>query len=191
MKTRFEIEIFPYIEKAKNGDIESLEKLLKISEKEIYAILYCMDIKKSEINDIIQEVLLKIANNIKKLKNNESYKSWLNKITLRQYYDFIRKNKKYKNKISITELCENDEISIKSPKFEPVHDCIKKELMGKIKNSLCKLQEPYKIAILMREFEGLSYEEIAALTNTNIGTVKSRISRARNILKEDLKSNLE
>ena len=56
-----------------------------------------------------------------------------------------------------------------------------------IENSIKKLPDSFRLAIVLREFQGLSYEEIAEITNTNVGTVKSRIARARNRLQEDLK----
>ena len=56
-----------------------------------------------------------------------------------------------------------------------------------IKNEIQNLPEPFRIAILLREFQGLSYEEIAIATNSSIGTVKSRIARARGKLQEELK----
>ena len=65
--------------------------------------------------------------------------------------------------------------------------CITSECEQQIKNAIRELPEPFRIAIILREFQGLSYEEIANATNTEIGTVKSRISRARiklhNVLK--------
>lgn len=189
MNLKFEEKIKPHIKYAKNGDINSLKIILKETEKEIYSILYCLCKDKEIIQDIIQEVLLKIATKIKTLKNEDSYVSWMNKIVLREYYNHQRINKKYKN----NELIENyfQEEKIDKKQQEPLKNCIGNEVIKEIIENLKKLQEPYKIAIIMREFEGLSYDEIAKLTNTNIGTVKSRISRARSQLKERLSKALE
>ena len=103
----------------------------------------------------------------------------------------IAGNLKKKQK-TIKKVClDNDEEKIKFeiPDFasNPYQRVIDKELEKAIKNSIHKLPDPFKAAIIMRELQGLSYEEIARATNSNIGTVKSRIARARLKLQEYLK----
>ena len=177
------------IEMAKRGDSSSLECLLKNTEKDVYSILYFLTKSENEISDMVQEILLKVVKNIKNLKDAKHYKGWLNKIISRHYFDCMRKKEK---KIKKTELI-NEEIDIlfQDTRHTPVSDCIGQEMIEAIKNSILKLPEPYKFAIIMREFKGLTYEEIAKLTDVNIGTVKSRISRARSQLKEDMQPYLE
>lgn len=179
------------IEKAQKGDLNSLKILLKKAEKNIYSYLVYLTEDSRERDDMAQEILLKVSKNIGKLKNPEVFKSWLNKIILRQYYDFIRKNRNCCNitNSDITDVKEADTITDNGQ--QPIEKCICNELSNVIKESVCKLQEPYKLAILMREFQGLTYEEIAKLTNTSVGTVKSRISRARSRLKEFIKPYME
>ena len=179
------------IKEAKNNNKESLKKLLLKSEKLIYLSLYCLTKDECELSDIVQEALLKIAKNIKNLKDAASFKSWINKIAIRSYYDHFRKNKKNKN-------CANSETAEKilddaicEKQKEPIENCINSELITVIKNSILKLPEQYKLAIIMREFEGLTYDEIAKITKTNVGTVKSRIARARCQLKEYIKPYME
>ena len=70
----------------------------------------------------------------------------------------------------------------------PEESSLNTELNCIIERSIHKLPDSFKLAIVLREFQGLSYEEIAQITNTNVGTVKSRISRARTKLQEDLKA---
>lgn len=179
------------IKEAKNNNKESLKKLLLKSEKLIYLSLYCLTKDECELSDIVQEALLKIAKNIKNLKDAASFKGWVNKIAIRSYYDHLRKNKKNKN-------CANSETAEKilddaicEKQKEPIENCINSELIRVIKNSILKLPEQYKLAIIMREFEGLTYDEIAKITKTNVGTVKSRIARARCQLKEYIKPYME
>lgn len=176
---------------AKNGDKESLKKLLLKTEKLIYISLYYLAENNCELSDVIQESLLKISKNLKKLNDTKAYKSWANKIAIRCFYDYKRKNKKSEN---CSQISQDDEILtniICEKQKEPIENCINSELVKAIKSSISKLNEPYKLAIIMREFEGLSYDEIAKLTKTNVGTVKSRIARARCQLKEYIKPYME
>ena len=73
-------------------------------------------------------------------------------------------------------------------KSKPFEKCINAECEKLIKSAIRELPEAFRIAIILREFQGLSYEEIAQTTNSSIGTVKSRISRARIKLQEALKN---
>ena len=179
------------IELAKKGDIEALEEIIKRQQKTVFATLYYLNAKPDEIMDITQEILFKVAKNIKKLKNPRTFKSWLNQIIINQFYDTLRKKQKSVKKVCLDNQDE-DKPNFEAPDFasNPYQKAVDKELEFAIKNSIHKLPDPFKAAIIMRELQGLSYEEIAQATNSNIGTVKSRIARARLKLQEYLKPYL-
>lgn len=179
------------IELAKKGDMEALEEIIKRQQKTVFATLYYLNAKPDEIMDITQEILFKVAKNIKKLKNPRTFKSWLNQIIINQFYDTLRKKQKSVKKVCLDNQDE-DKPNFEAPDFasNPYQKAVDKELEFAIKNSIHKLPDPFKAAIIMRELQGLSYEEIAQATNSNIGTVKSRIARARLKLQEYLKPYL-
>lgn len=180
------------IELAQKGNMFAMKSLLEKSEKEAYSVLYCLLREDCEISDVVQNVLIKVVDKIKTLKKPDNFKGWLNKIILNQYYDCKRRKKRIEDKIFIKENTEDEiENSIKDKSNTPYENCLYDELFEKIKNSLMELNEQYRIPIIMREFEGLHYNEIAKLTNTNLGTVKSRIARARCHLKEAMKEYME
>ena len=160
--------------------IKKIINSVKNIEKDTHSFLYYLTKSKEEVPDMVQEVLLKVVKNIKHLKKPKNFKSWLNKIIIRHYYDCMRKQKKFDTTNEISE-------EIYDRKNLPASECINNELTEAIRKSIIKLDEPYRMAIIMREFKGLTYEEIAQATKTNIGTVKSRISRARSRLKEYIK----
>ena len=142
--------------------------------------------------DLTQEALLKMARNIKSLKNPEKFKPWLNQIVTRLFYDDIRRKNKKLQTVPIDKK-EDDEENKFNVSEVPCKTCtpeektLNTELSCLIKKSIQKLPDTFRLAIILREFQGLSYEEIAEITNTNVGTVKSRIARARNKLQSDLK----
>ena len=179
------------IELAQKGDMVALEEIIKRQQKTVFATLYYLNAKPDEIMDITQEILFKVAKNIKKLKNPRTFKSWLNQIIINQFYDTLRKKQKSVKKVCLDNQDENKP-SFEAPDFtsNPYQKAVDKELEFAIKNSIHKLPDPFKAAIIMRELQGLSYEEIAQATNSNIGTVKSRIARARLKLQEYLKPYL-
>ena len=98
--------------------------------------------------------------------------------------------KKGKKEVKTEQVIEDKPqiiFQIPDTKCKPNEKCLAGELEKIIKYAIQSLPENFKIAIILREFQGLSYDEIAAATNSNIGTVKSRIARARLKLQEDLK----
>ena len=179
------------IELARSGDTDALEEIIRRQQKTVFTTLYYLNAKPDEIMDLTQEILFKVAKNIKKLKNPRTFKSWLNQIIINQFYDTLRKKKKSVKKVCLdSQECEKTNFEIPDFASNPYQKVVDKELEFAIKNSIYKLPDPFKAAIIMRELQGLSYEEIANATNSNIGTVKSRIARARLKLQEYLKPYL-
>ena len=102
---------------------------------------------------------------------------------IEQEIDEIRKKS---NKTQHLDIDNIKNINIEDKSYQPLDKCLASELGCIIKNCILSLPINSRIAIVLREFEGMSYNDIANLTNTNIGTVKSRISRARLKLQEEL-----
>ncbi len=173
-------------------DFKALEELIKRIQRDVFATLSYLINSNNNISDLTQEVLLKVAKYISNLRNPKCFKSWLNNIITNTYYDELRKQKKVPETISIDYECEplnlNFKIEIPDKKSKPIEKCITSECERHIKSAIRELPEAFRIAIILREFQGLSYEEIAQTTNASIGTVKSRISRARIKLQEVLKN---
>ncbi len=185
---------------AQNDKTEALEELISRFQKTVYATLYYLDNSNNNQNtlDLSQEVLLRVAKNIKTLKNPKCFKSWLNNIITNVFYDQIRKKNRNPDIVSIDSFYQKDDMTtdpITNPAKEicdikriPLEETLDKELSQIIEESIHKLPERFRLAIVLREFQGLSYEQIAKITQSNIGTVKSRIARARNQLQKSLKS---
>lgn len=178
---------------AQQDDYKALEELLKTEQKNIYTTLMYLSGNVDNVYDLLQETLLKIAKNIKNLSNPKSFKSWVNHIATNVFYDDLRKNKKNYSVISL-EDDKNFSILTSLKSFftdkhcKPPEVCISTELDKIIRYEILNLPENFRIAIILRELEGLSYEEIALATKSSVGTVKSRIARARGKLQENLKA---
>lgn len=173
-------------------DLKALEELIKKIQHEVYATLSYMVNNNENIHDLTQEILVKIAKHIRDLKSPKCFHGWVNHIITNTYYDTIRKIKRKPETISIDYTCSSLNLEIKfdvpDNSSKPMEKCISSECENFIKKAIRGLPENFKIAIILREFQGLSYEEIANTTNASIGTVKSRISRARIKLQEVLKN---
>ena len=168
---------------AQEGDIKALEELIRRVQKDIYSIVSHLLNKREDISDLTQEVLLKMAKSLSNLKDVKSFKRWLNKIITNVYYDYLKKKKN-----SSIEYDENILNELKDKiGCEPGERCLFSEIEKLIRAALMTLPKELRLALVLREYEGLSYEDIAEVTNTALGTVKSRISRARLKLQQELK----
>ncbi len=171
------------IEMAQNDDFKALEELIKRIQKEVFAIFSHLCSRRELVADLTQDALVKIARNINKLKDVSCFKTWANRIALNVFYDEIRKKS---NKAEAVDIDDIENVKIEDKSSQPLDKCLASELGCIIKNCILSLPINSRIAIVLREFEGMSYDDIANLTNTNVGTVKSRISRARLKLQQEL-----
>lgn len=179
--------------KAQHDDTDAVEELIKRYQNTIYASFYYLSKDCEDILDLTQETLVKMSKSIKNLRDPKKFKSWLNQIVTNLFYDYLRsKNRKCptvpidKQEDEMSEKC--NVIELPSRCKNPEEKTLGGELNEVIEESIHKLPDSFRLAIVLREFQGLSYEEIASITNTNVGTVKSRIARARNKLQEYLKN---
>lgn len=179
-------EKYNLIIEAKNGNKASLEKLLKAEQKNIKGMLFYLSKDIKDISDIMQEILVKISKKIYQLKNPNSFKTWLNQIVINSFYDYLRKEKRRDFELQLKR--KDEEVFLETPDYStnPSDSILNNELDYIVKTSISNLPIHYKIPITLREIQGLSYEEISNVTNSTIGTVKSRIARARAMIKNDI-----
>jgi len=182
---------------AQTGSMPALEQLVSRYQKLVYVTLYQLAPERNDITDLTQEVLLRMCRSIKSLRNPKTFKYWLNRIITNLFYDELRKTPRQLKTISLDEpVYENEEDQspardIPDASDMPDKQALNSELDRKIQQAIQNLPEQFRTIIVLREIQGLSYEEIASLTETNIGTVKSRLARARLKLQEVLEPYLK
>lgn len=173
------------------NDFKALEELIRREQKNVFASFSYLSSNGENISDLTQEALLRVAKNIHSLKNPKLFKSWLNQIITNLFYDELRKTQRRPDTVSLDEEYEETpsiKFQLLDKKCKPHEKCISSELEKLIRTAIMALPEQFRVAIVLRELQGLSYEEIATATHSSIGTVKSRIARARGKLQEDLKA---
>jgi len=191
------MELGELIEKSQQDDKLALEELVKRNEKIVYNTLYHLDPNRTDIPDIAQEVLFRMAKSIKSLKKPATFKFWLNQIITNLFYDELRRKTRRLNTISIDapymHLEEESEqtLNIADTGKIPEEKTLGIELDKKIREAIDNLPEQFRLVIVLRELQDLTYEEIAEITKTSIGTVKSRLARARARLQQEIKPYLE
>ena len=170
----------------KNGDTSAFKEIVLAYQDSIYSLCTYMIGDPANAQDVAQDVFLKAYQNLKTFKPNASIYTWLYRITVNTCID-------YKRKISFESLFRHQQHEEDIIENEPSGDPSPESLYGSkqtavaVKEALGKLSQKLKAVIVMKEIEGLSYEEIAGALDLSIGTVKSRISRAREELKTLMK----
>lgn len=189
------MDLLSLIEEAQISDRLALEELLRRSENTVFSVLYHLNADSANLDDLSQEVFMRIAKSIHTLKRKENFKLWLNQIIYNVFYDHLRRKKRRPGVVSIDsfydESSDNPQKDIEDSSIAPEEKLKNTELDVIIRNAIKELEEPFRVVIVLRELQELSYEQIAKILNTNIGTVKSRIARARSRLQEKLKYYIE
>jgi len=174
---------------AVSGDIQSFQKLIEIHQKKIFNLVYRMINNEEDAKDLTQDILVKAFKNIEKFRLDSSFSTWLYRIATNTCLDELRKRKKRFSEIPLTVEDEETDKTIKEYAIDrngPDSIYLKKERQRLISDEIKKLSPDYKQMIILRDIQGLSYEEISEICEVNIGTIKSRINRGRNQLRERL-----
>lgn len=167
--------------KARFNDAAAFEELIEPLQKPVYVYLLRMGINPEDCKDICADVFIKVFLNISKCKSADGFAPWVFAIARNESMDFFRKNKLK------TRALSRDEIDF-SPGPEEAY--IGKERAAELINAVNALAPRLRVFIVLRDIEGFSYEKIAEITQLNLGTVKSRISRARAALAAKLKNKV-
>lgn len=173
------------VEKIKKGDIDAYEEIIKKYENKVCGIIYHMIKNQNDVEDLAQEVFIKVYKNLSKFKGDSSLYTWIYKITVNLCLDEVKKRK---NIIYLDEKLEVEdgelERELPSSDKTQVELYEEKELKEKLHKCIGKLPEKQRVMIVLRDIKGFSYEEISEITSVKLGTVKSQINRARLKLKE-------
>lgn len=181
------------IKAAQNGDLKAFETLIGLYENNIYKLCLKMLQNEEEAADAFQEVCLKVWKQLKHYKGDAKLGTWIYRLTTNQCIDLLRKNKKHITDISIFQRNEKDEewLLDEVSKEDVAMQVETQVLQEVIQVGLSELKPEYKAIIVLKDMEDYSYEEIASILQISLGTVKSRLSRARKALKKVLEQNKE
>ncbi len=177
--------------RAADGDTAAFERLVRKYEKYVCTTVYSVVRNYDDSFDVAQEVFLKLYHNIGSFKGESSFSSWLYRIAKNTALDFLRKEKKNKNNVSLyveNSVGEEAEIDIPdtSASSNPEQTAVKNEAKDIIYNALDEISNEHKEIIILRDIDGYTYEEISEMLGLEYGTVKSRLFRARESLRKKL-----
>jgi RNA polymerase sigma-70 factor (ECF subfamily) len=184
--------------KAKQGDRKAMEWLIRTQQRKIYATLAQLLPERQDVSDLTQDALIRMVRGLPNLQTPATFKVWLNRIVMNLFYDEMRKLPRQLPTVALEMTDADSDASdgqsqtrdIADHRDMPHQSTERKEMMGELMQALEKLEEPFRSAIVLKEVQGLSYDDIAEVMDTTLGTVKSRIARARMKLQASMSSYL-
>jgi RNA polymerase sigma-70 factor (ECF subfamily) len=178
------------LDRCKAGDVAAWDSLIRRYEKSVYKFAYSLCRNHEEAGDIAGQVFLRLYQNLHTFRNEASFTSWLFRIVRNTYLDLCVRPA-HRGHLSLDAGPNNDNEpstgrDIMDPSPSPETLCMEHETAQLLAKAIHHLPAYQRQVLRMYHSEGKSYEEIAEATGLSIGTVKSRLNRARNMLRERL-----
>jgi RNA polymerase sigma-70 factor (ECF subfamily) len=164
-----------FVRKASEGDVESFEKIFRSYADYVYNIALRIVQNREDAQEITQEVFVSVYHNLKNFRFQAKLKTWIYRITVNMAINRTKKESKMKDR-----TVDYDDASISGNPLSSLDDRVEKEYKESIiKKLLDALTPEQRACIVLRNIEGLSYQEIAQVLNIGINAVRSRLKRAR------------
>ena len=177
------------VERVQKGDKRAFDLLIQKYQHRIISLVSRYVSDPSEAQDVAQEAFIKAYRAIKRFRGDSAFYTWLYRIAINTAKNWIvAKNRRPPN--SDIDAVDAEQYAISSRLREtstPENELLREEIEKTVFDTIAKLPEDLRTAIMLREMDGMSYEEIAVTMECPIGTVRSRIFRAREAIDEKLK----
>lgn len=169
---------------ASRGDAAAFETLMRAHEGRMYAVALRMCGNREDALDCVQEAMLRVYRAMNGFKGQSSFATWIYRITMNTCLDELRR-RKVRTSSSLDQLLDSGWAPT-DEEDTPERHSIASEQRRTLEKAIHDLPEDMRAAIVLRDVQGFSYDEIATMLEANVGTIKSRISRGREKLREVL-----
>ncbi len=172
------------IARLQSRDEAAFEELIRLYEKKVYTLCVRMCGNTEDAEEAAQDAFLALWRGIDRFRQESSLSTWIYRLAANACIDLIRRRKKSAGSISLDD--EELFVDAQDPAPQPHELAEQREAQRALREGLMSLPPEYRSILILREIEGLSYSEIAAVQELELGTVKSRISRGRTLLRNFL-----
>jgi len=186
-----------FLERLRRGEAAAFERLVSEYTGDVYALLYRLTADPEEARDLTQETFLRTFQSISRFRGDSNLKTWIYRIAVNQARNRWRWWRRRKRDVTVsldaTDDSHEQPLSARlrnDEAVDPEQETLAKEREGQLREALLGLRQSYREAVILRDVEGFSYEEVADTLQISIGTVKSRISRGRLELRRKLEGSL-
>ena len=171
------------LQKAQEGDRKAFEALISLHSRGVYNLALGYTGRHHDAEEITQSVFVKVWKALPQFRGGSAFSTWLYRLTINACTDHYRREKKRQGDLS---LDDPDLAPIRDTAPSPEEIILRREEQAILRKALAELPEPHRVVLILREMDGLDYKEIAQILEIEVGTVKSRLARARRALRDKL-----
>jgi RNA polymerase sigma-70 factor (ECF subfamily) len=182
-------EIKQLIQASQKGQLSAFDELVVLYQDRVYSHCVHLTGHTEDAYDLAQEVFLRAYRSISSFRGDADFGTWLHRIAVNLW---INERKRARNRLLVLPLDEpiataKGEVMVREFESDaptPEEQVEQRELMDRLRSALTRVPEEFRLVLILRDIEGYSYQDIADMTGHSLGTVKSRLSRGRNLLKK-------
>jgi len=176
------------VARSRSGDAESFNQLINRWERPIYALAYRVIGREEDARDVTQETFLRAFRGLAAFKGQAKFSSWLYRIALNLCRDWIRR-KKRSPIATLPEDVELEDLASVAGPTETFEDLVsRRELSELVEAAMARLPEEQRTAIILKEYHGMTFQEIADLQGCPLSTVKTRLYQGLSVLRRELRA---
>lgn len=168
------------------GDLDSFNQLVLRWERPIYALAYRQLGREEDARDVAQEAFLRAYRSLPGFKGESKFSSWLYRITLNLCHDWLRRRMRSRE-LQAPEGVDVIELAAEQGPTESIEDVVGRNQMSeRVARAMRRLSEDQRTAIVLKEYQGLTFQEIADLLKCPLSTVKTRLYQGLSVLRREL-----
>lgn len=176
------------VKKAQNNDLSAFEELVRLFQNRIYSLCVRLAGNHADAQDLAQEAFIRGYRALGSFRNEADFGTWLHRITVNVWLNFRRKNSAHQVVVYLDEPYQGGDggeirREAAAEESDPLQLLEQDEFRGLIRAALDSLSDEHRAVMVLREIEGYSYEEVSRMLGCSLGTVKSRLSRAREVMR--------
>jgi RNA polymerase sigma-70 factor (ECF subfamily) len=172
------------------GRHAAFDDLVRAYQPAVQRVLAQLNVAPADAEDLAQETFMRVYRNLHRFRGQSSFYTWLYRIAINVFFDYNKKRKRADVRLQRLQNAMVDVSNVQPDHDDPFRATFERLTSETFTRAIATLPEPFRDVVAMREVADLSYEEIAQQTGISIGTVRSRLSRARVRLKELLRPQL-
>ena len=178
------------IDDYRRGRHEAFDELVRAYQQTVQRVLAQLDVASTDVEDLTQDVFMRVYRNLQRFRGQSSFYTWLYRITINVFFDHNKKRKRADVRLQRLRNAMIDVSNHRADPDDPFGAAFEQLTVDSFSRAIATLPEAFRDVVAMREVDDLSFEEIAQRTGISIGTVRSRLSRARARLKDVLRLEL-
>jgi RNA polymerase sigma-70 factor (ECF subfamily) len=183
-------ELDALIAAARGGDAAALNRLLADARPRLYAVALRIVRDRDDAEDVVQEALVKVCRSLTRFEGRASFSTWLHRIVINAALDRLRRAGVRRERVVDDDECRDSPVQMVDEQT-PERIVDRRETGAIVRGALARLTPAHRDVLVLREFDGESYRDLARLVRCPVGTVMSRLHHARHRLADELASAVD